>query len=197
MVHILQRCDSDSLSQLGFRPALSDKIIFSWRDSDSIFLSFSASSSFFKSSSILTFEHNFFCPACPYCGVCGQHRKRTLSMSTTPPTTEEEKHVSESHVQTDIPQDSVALLDKESPGVKRVEIISSHIHLIDRVFLFSSIFLIAYVYGLDNQVRLTYQVLLPDHIKRKEACSSLQCSLWQRPPIMNTAWFQLSMSCDL
>lgn len=93
----------------------------------------------------------------------------------------------ESHVQTDIPQDSVALLDKESPGVKRVEIISSHIHLIDRVFLFSSIFLIAYVYGLDNQVRLTYQVLVPDHIKRKEACSSLHCSFWQRPPIMNTA----------
>ena len=88
-------------------------------------------------------------------------------MSTTPPTTEEEKQVYESHVQTDIPQDSVALLDKESPGVKRVEIISSHIRLIDRVFLFSSIFLIAYVYGLDNQVRLTYQVLPPAQIEKR------------------------------
>lgn len=108
-------------------------------------------------------------------------------MSTTPPTTEEEKRVSESHVQTDIPQDSVALLNKESPGVKRVEIISSHIHLIDRVFLFSSIFLIAYVYGLDNQVRLTYQVLSIVHIEKKKACSSLPRSLWQQPPIMSTA----------
>lgn len=88
-------------------------------------------------------------------------------MSTTPPITEEEKRVSQSHIQTDIHQDSVALLDKESPGVKRVEIISSHIHLIDRVFLFSSIFLIAYVYGLDNQVRLTYQVLSPVHIEKR------------------------------
>ena len=87
-------------------------------------------------------------------------------MSTTPPTTEEEKHASQSHVQTDVPQDSVALLDKESPGVKRVEIISSHIQLIDRVFLFSSIFLISYVYGLDNQTRLSYQVLSPARIEK-------------------------------
>lgn len=55
-------------------------------------------------------------------------------------------------------EESVLLLSKESPGVRRIEIISSHIHLTDRIFLFSGIFLIAYVYGLDNQVRQTYQV---------------------------------------
>lgn len=75
----------------------------------------------------------------------------TADKKTTP-------YASQAQVQQDSPRDSLSLLSQESPGVKRVEIISSHIHLIDRVFLFSSVFLIAYVYGLDNQVRQTYQV---------------------------------------
>lgn len=85
-------------------------------------------------------------------------------MSTDQPTTGsalEKKDNSQTQVQQDSTSDSIALLDKESPGVRRVQILSSHIHLIDRVFLFASIFLIAYVYGLDNSVRLIYQVLLP------------------------------------
>ena len=85
-------------------------------------------------------------------------------MSTDKPTTGsslEMKDNSQTQVQQDSTSDSTALLDKESPGVRRVQILSSHIHLIDRVFLFASIFLISYVYGLDNSVRSIYQVLLP------------------------------------
>lgn len=52
----------------------------------------------------------------------------------------------------------VHLLGEGSPGVRRIEIVASHFHFIDRVFLFSSIFLVAYVYGLDGMVRNTYQV---------------------------------------
>ena len=48
----------------------------------------------------------------------------------------------------------------DSPGVKRIEVLSSYLWNIDRVFLFSGIFLVAYVYGLDGQVRGTYQVNL-------------------------------------
>lgn len=54
------------------------------------------------------------------------------------------------------------LLGQGSPGVRRIEIITSHFRLWDRVFLFISIFLIAYVYGLDGTVRYTYQVRIPD-----------------------------------
>jgi SIT family siderophore-iron:H+ symporter-like MFS transporter len=52
----------------------------------------------------------------------------------------------------------VNLLGQGSPGVRRIEIITSHFRLIDRVCLFFAIFLIAYVYGLDGTVRYTYQV---------------------------------------
>lgn len=55
-------------------------------------------------------------------------------------------------------QDSPNLLGKGSPGVRRIEMISSHFRMVDRVFLFLAIFLIAYVYGLDGTVRYTYQV---------------------------------------
>jgi hypothetical protein len=46
----------------------------------------------------------------------------------------------------------------QSPGVRRIEAISSQFTLADRVFLFLAIFLIAYVYGLDLTIRYTYQV---------------------------------------
>lgn len=55
-------------------------------------------------------------------------------------------------------QENPNLLGKGSPGVRRIEIISSHFRMVDRVFLFLAIFLIAYVYGLDGTVRYTYQV---------------------------------------
>lgn len=54
--------------------------------------------------------------------------------------------------------DSVTLFGKKSPGVQRIEVISSQFRLIDRICLFCSIFLLAYVYGLDGTIRYTYQV---------------------------------------
>lgn len=45
-----------------------------------------------------------------------------------------------------------------SPGVKRIELISSQLGLYSRICLFASVWLIAYVYGLDGTVRNTYQV---------------------------------------
>ncbi|KAJ5310633.1 uncharacterized protein N7443_003094 [Penicillium atrosanguineum] len=51
----------------------------------------------------------------------------------------------------------IQLLGEGSPGVRRIEIITSHFRLVDRIFLFASVFLVAYVYGLDGTVRYTYQ----------------------------------------
>ena len=49
------------------------------------------------------------------------------------------------------------LLGSKSPGVARVEAISSVITGVDRVFLFLGIFIVAYAYGLDGTLRYTYQ----------------------------------------
>lgn len=73
------------------------------------------------------------------------------------PEKKDDLHTSQTQVQQDSTPDCEALL-KESPSVKRIELLTPHIYLIDRVFLFFGIFLVAYVYGLDNQVRVTYQV---------------------------------------
>lgn len=47
-----------------------------------------------------------------------------------------------------------------SPGVKRIEAISSTFTRTDRILFFFSIFILAYVYGLDGTLRYTYQVRL-------------------------------------
>jgi SIT family siderophore-iron:H+ symporter-like MFS transporter len=52
----------------------------------------------------------------------------------------------------------VQLLGEGSFGVRRIEIITSHFGLIDRTFLFASVFHVAYVYGLDGTVRYTYRI---------------------------------------
>lgn len=58
-----------------------------------------------------------------------------------------------------VPLDEPAnLLGQGSPGVRRIEVITSYFRLSDRICLFFAIFLIAYVYGLDGTVRYTYQV---------------------------------------
>lgn len=49
------------------------------------------------------------------------------------------------------------LLGAKSPGVARIEAIASQLTRTDRIFLFISVFLIAYAYGLDGTVRYTYQ----------------------------------------
>ena len=49
------------------------------------------------------------------------------------------------------------LLGKKSPGVQRIEAVSTHITFVNRIFIFIGVFLIAYAYGLDGTVRYTYQ----------------------------------------
>jgi MFS transporter, SIT family, siderophore-iron:H+ symporter len=49
------------------------------------------------------------------------------------------------------------ILGAKSPGVARIEAVSSQLTLADRIFLFIGVFLIAYAYGLDGTVRYTYQ----------------------------------------
>ncbi|KAJ5770626.1 uncharacterized protein N7511_002677 [Penicillium nucicola] len=61
------------------------------------------------------------------------------------------------HSQTAPVNPQTNLLGQGSPGVRRIEVINENFRLVDRVCLFLSIFLIAYVYGLDGTVRYTYQ----------------------------------------
>ncbi|GAB1194328.1 hypothetical protein APSETT444_003572 [Aspergillus pseudonomiae] len=57
------------------------------------------------------------------------------------------------------PQELQEEADFKNPGVKRIAAISSQLGVVARVFLFFGIFLVAYVYGLDGQLRVTYQPL--------------------------------------
>lgn len=77
------------------------------------------------------------------------------NVNSGPITGDSDKHPNNQTVAVDEP---AKLLGEGSPGVRRIEIISSHFKLSDRVFLFLAVFLIAYVYGLDGTVRYTYQV---------------------------------------
>ncbi|KAG5931748.1 hypothetical protein E4U59_007939 [Claviceps monticola] len=47
--------------------------------------------------------------------------------------------------------------DIRSPGIVRVEAVSSVITTLDRFFIFTGVFLLAYVYGLDGTLRYAYQ----------------------------------------
>ncbi|KAJ9665892.1 ferrioxamine B transporter [Coniosporium apollinis] len=51
----------------------------------------------------------------------------------------------------------VHLTGEKSPGVARIEALSTHLTTFDRVFLFIGVFLIAYAYSLDGTLRYTYQ----------------------------------------
>ncbi|KAG6229101.1 hypothetical protein E4U26_000523 [Claviceps purpurea] len=50
-----------------------------------------------------------------------------------------------------------AVRDIRSPGIVRVEAVSSVITTLDRFFIFTGVFLLAYVYGLDGTLRYAYQ----------------------------------------
>jgi hypothetical protein len=50
------------------------------------------------------------------------------------------------------------ILNSKSPGVQRIEAISTHFTLPSRICVFFGVFLIAYAYGLDGIIRYTYQV---------------------------------------
>lgn len=62
----------------------------------------------------------------------------------------------ESRVQPDLPVERFGGIG--SPGVRRIEVISSQFNLVHRIIFFFGVFLIAYVYGLDGTIRYTYQV---------------------------------------
>lgn len=49
------------------------------------------------------------------------------------------------------------LIGARSPGVIRIEAIAEHMTLVNRIFIFFGVFLIAYAYGLDGTVRYAYQ----------------------------------------
>ncbi|KAJ4367044.1 ferrioxamine B transporter [Neocucurbitaria cava] len=49
------------------------------------------------------------------------------------------------------------LIGAQSPGVIRIEAIAEHMTLVNRIFIFFGVFLIAYAYGLDGTVRYAYQ----------------------------------------
>ncbi|KAL2072411.1 hypothetical protein VTL71DRAFT_11754 [Oculimacula yallundae] len=55
------------------------------------------------------------------------------------------------------PVENHNILGAKSPGVARIEAVSSQLTLGDRIFLFFGVFLIAYAYGLDGTVRYSYQ----------------------------------------
>ncbi|CAK32616.1 hypothetical protein CBS63078_8817 [Aspergillus niger] len=73
------------------------------------------------------------------------------------PNNKESSHATEAHISAHDAQGPGVTSDTGSPGVKRIEALSSHLHILDRVFLFCGVFLIAYVYGLDGLLRGTYQ----------------------------------------
>jgi len=52
---------------------------------------------------------------------------------------------------------SILTHGEKSPGVARIEAVSAQFTLVDRIFLFLGVFLIAYAYGLDGTVRYTFQ----------------------------------------
>lgn len=58
----------------------------------------------------------------------------------------------------DQPEEKITLTGEKSPGVRRIEIISSYLTRTDRVFIFIGVFIIAYAYGLDGTLRYVYQV---------------------------------------
>ncbi|ODH50594.1 hypothetical protein GX48_03276 [Paracoccidioides brasiliensis] len=54
---------------------------------------------------------------------------------------------------------SLAILGETSPGVSRIKIISGHFTLSTRILFFLGIFIVAYAYGLDGAIRLSFQPL--------------------------------------
>ena len=68
---------------------------------------------------------------------------------------------------------STISVDEKSPGVIRVEALSSVMTLTDRIFIFFGVFLIAYAYGLDGTLRYTYQPYATASFKEHSLLSSI------------------------
>ncbi|KAE8376012.1 major facilitator superfamily domain-containing protein [Aspergillus bertholletiae] len=69
--------------------------------------------------------------------------------------TEKYPHIQDAAQSHELQQES----ELTNPGVKRIATISSQLGYVARIFLFFGIFLVAYAYGLDGQLRGTYQPL--------------------------------------
>ncbi|RDL40882.1 putative SIT1-Transporter of the bacterial siderophore ferrioxamine B [Venustampulla echinocandica] len=81
----------------------------------------------------------------------------TKQPTDTEPSYEKDGHAAVNPDQSEPTSPHGFLLGAKSPGVARIEAISSQLTLTDRIFLFLGIFLISYAYGLDGTVRYTYQ----------------------------------------
>ncbi|KAF4987461.1 hypothetical protein FGRMN_10364 [Fusarium graminum] len=66
-----------------------------------------------------------------------------------------------------------AVRDITSPGVQRIKAMSEVITLVDRIFIFFGVFLIAYAYGLDGTVRYAYQPSALNEFKEHSLQSSV------------------------
>ena len=66
-------------------------------------------------------------------------------------------NLDDNNLASDSPRRSSKALAAKSPGVARVEAISSILTTTDRILLFAGVFLVSYAYGLDGTLRYTYQ----------------------------------------
>lgn len=66
-----------------------------------------------------------------------------------------------------------AVKDIKSPGVQRIEAISSAMTNVDRVFIFIGVFLVAYAYGLDGTLRYSYQPYATDSFSTHSLLSTV------------------------
>lgn len=80
--------------------------------------------------------------------------------------------------------EELQLMGATSPGVRRMEAISAHLTLFDRIFLFVGVFSIAYAYSLDATVRYTFQVSNSPHTLHRYShlFSEDDCHSVIRPP---------------
>lgn len=86
------------------------------------------------------------------------------------------------------------LVGRTSPGVRRMQIIAEELNNTDRVFIFISLFLVAYVYGLDGLLRSVYQVSRTQYlVSRRKSVKRLNSHM-QRLDSQPTQHLQRSMS---
>lgn len=55
------------------------------------------------------------------------------------------------------------IIGDDCPGVLRAEVLRNHLTLKDRIYIFVSLFLLAYVYTLDGTLRSVFQVSHLNH----------------------------------
>ncbi|EON96513.1 putative siderophore iron transporter 1 protein [Phaeoacremonium minimum UCRPA7] len=73
----------------------------------------------------------------------------------------------------ELSRESTDTVDEKSPGVVRVEALTSVMTRVDRVFIFFGVFIIAYAYGLDGTLRYTYQPYATSEFNEHSLLSSI------------------------